>query len=110
MRCDVTMGTRAENVNEAVDVLREDMRTFRASTASADDVARAVNVVRGAALMRRMTRISLAYEAGLEAVRGREPGDERRAIEALSAVTAADVKRVAEAYLDPASFSQSVVR
>jgi predicted Zn-dependent peptidase len=109
-RCDVTMGTRLENVDAALDGLRQGMTAFRASDISADDVARAVNKVRGTALMRRMTRISLAYEAGVEALRGREPGEERRAIDGLAAVTPADVKRVAGAYLDPGSFSTSVVR
>jgi predicted Zn-dependent peptidase len=109
-RCDVTMGTRPDNVDAARAGILEDLNEFRSTPPSAADVARAVNVVRGASLMRRMTRISLAYEAALEVLRGREPGDERRAIEALSHVTPADVARVTQLYLDPARFSEAVVR
>jgi len=109
-RFDVTIGTRPDNLNLAQAGIVDVIRAFRAASPEAADVARAVNVVRGAALMRRMTRISIAYEAGMEALRGREPGDERRFVDALRAVTAADVDRVARAYLDPARLSWVVVR
>jgi zinc protease len=109
-RFDVAIGTRADNLDAARDGIVRGIRAFRDASPDAADVARAINVVRGSALMRRMTRISLAYEAGLEALRGREPGDERRFIDALRAVTPDDVKRVARAYLEPDRLSQVVVR
>jgi zinc protease len=110
MRLDVTMGTRAENIDVAREGIVSGVRAFRAAAPQAADVARAINVARGAALMRRMTRISLAYEAGLETVRGREPGDERRFVDSLAAVRADDVARVAAAYLDPDRLSVAVAR
>jgi zinc protease len=109
-RFDVTIGTRADNLDAAREGIVQAVRAFRQASPDPADVARAINVVRGAALMRRMTRISLAYEAGLEALRGREPGDERKFIDALRAVTPDDVTRVARSYLDPDRFSQVVVR
>ena len=109
-RLDVGMGTRAENLDEARAGIEGGMRAFQAASISPADVERAINVARGAALMRRMTRISLAYEAGIELLRGRQPGDERRFVDSLREVQAADVKRVAAGYLNPERLSAAVVR
>jgi predicted Zn-dependent peptidase len=109
-RFDVAMGTRLDNLDEARAGIVSGMRSFRDAELSPADVDRAINVARGAALMRRMMRISLAYEAGVEAVRGRQPGDERRFVDSLREVRAEDVKRVAKAYLDPDRLAVAVVR
>jgi predicted Zn-dependent peptidase len=109
-RFDVAMGTRPENLDEAREGIVSGVRAFRESSPSEAEVERTVNVARGAALMRRMTRISLAYEAGIEAMRGLEPGDERRFVDSLREVRAEDVKRVAVAYLDPDRLAVAVVR
>ena len=109
-RLDVAIGTRAENLDEARAGIESGMRAFRTTTPSAADLERAINVARGAALMRRMTRISLAYEAGIEVLRGRQPGDERRFVDSLREVRVEDVKRAAEAYLDPDRLAAAVVR
>jgi predicted Zn-dependent peptidase len=110
MRFDVAMGTRPENLDEAQAGIVAGLRAFRESTVTAAEVERAINVARGAVLMRRMTRISLAYEAGMEAMRGAAPGDERRFVDSLREVRAEDVKRVAAAYLDPDRLAVAVVR
>jgi len=109
-RFDVAMGTRAENLDEARAGIVGGIRAFREGSPSDADVQRAINVSRGAALMRRMTRISLAYEAGMEAMRGLAPGDERRFLDSLLDVRAEDVKRVALSYLDPDRLAVAVVR
>jgi zinc protease len=109
-RVDVGTGTRAENLDDARAGIEGGMRAFQAASLSPADVERAVNVARGAALMRRMTRISLAYEAGIEILRGRQTGDERRFVDSLQEVQAADVKRVAAEYLNPERLSAAVVR
>ena len=104
------MGTRAENLDEARAGIVSVLVAFRDSTPTAADVERAINRARGSALMRRMTRISLAYEAALEAMRGLAPGDERRFVDSLRDVGAEDVKRVARLYLDPDRLAVAVVR
>jgi predicted Zn-dependent peptidase len=109
-RLDVGMGTRAENLDEARTGIEGGMRAFRDASLSPADVQRAINTVRGAALMRRMTRISLAYEAAIEVLRGQQPGDERRFVDSLRDVRAADVKRAALAYLNPDRLAAAVVR
>ena len=110
MRLDVTMGTRAANLETARAGILEGLAKFREAEPSAADVARAVNAARGAALMRRMTRISLAYEAGLEAMRGREPGDERRFLDTFGRVTPGDVRRIAQTYFVPEHLATVVVK
>lgn len=110
MRFDVAMGTRPENLDEARAGIASGVRAFRDATPTPAEVERAVNVTRGAALMRRMTRISLAYEAGIEAMHGLAPGDERRFVDSLREVRAEDVKRVALLYLDPDHLAVAVVR
>ena len=110
MRFDVAMGTRPENIDEARTGIVSGVRAFREATPTPAEVERAINVARGAALMRRMTRISLAYEAGIEAMRGHAPGDERRFVDSLRDVRAEDVKRVALTYLDPDRLAVAVVR
>jgi predicted Zn-dependent peptidase len=109
-RFDVAMGTRPENLDEARAGIVSGVRAFREAVPSQAEVERTINVARGAALMRRMTRISLAYEAGMEAMRGLAPGDERRFVDALREVRAQDVKRVSMAYLDPDRLAVAVVR
>ena len=109
-RIDVAMGTRAQNIDEAKEGILASIRAFRDSTPEAQDVERAINGAVGASLMRRMTRISLAYEAGTEAMRGEQPGDERSFVESLRRVTPDDVKRVSAAYLDPDRLAVAVVR
>ena len=109
-RFEIAMGTRADNIDTARSGIVEGTRAFRAAEVTPDEVARTVTAVRRAAWMRRMTRISLAYESGLEAMRGREPGDERRFLDGLRAVGPADVKRVAAAYLDPDALAQAIAR
>ena len=109
-RFDVGMGTRAENLEKARAGIVDGVRSFRDANFEAKDVERAVNRARGAALMRRMTRISLAYEAAMEVMRGSQPGDERRFVDALREVKVDDVKRVTAAYLDPDRLSVSIVR
>lgn len=110
MRLDLTMGTRPDNIETAVAGLTDALRAFQETPPSADEVARAVEAMRGRALMRRMTRISLAYEATLEMLRGEAQGDERRAIEALSAVDADRVRDATRRYLAPEPLVRVVVR
>ncbi|HJQ97768.1 MAG TPA: pitrilysin family protein [Candidatus Polarisedimenticolaceae bacterium] len=95
-RIDVTMGTRPDNLEAAEAGIREMIAGLRSAPPSADEVVKVAQGLRGRALMRRMTRISLAYEAGIEMLRGEAPGDERRAIEALDRVTADEVRAVIE--------------
>ena len=109
-RLDIGMGTRPDNLAAAEEGVREVLASLRTSPPGADEVSRVVRAVRGRALMRRMTRISLAYEAAMEILRGREPGDERRALDALDTVDPEAVEAVIERRIDPERLARVVVR
>ena len=91
------MGTRRENLDEAIAGLKAGIAGFADPDEPA--VARACAALRGRLLMRRLPRINQAYFLGLEAMTGRPAGDELARIAAIAKVTAADVARVRRAYL-----------
>lgn len=109
-KLEVSMGTRQANVEEALAGLREGIAEFVASSQDGGKVERAVNALRGRLLMRRMTRINQAYFAGLDLLKGRDPGDDLRRLDLLRSVRPADVERVTKRYLDPARCATVIVR
>lgn len=99
MRLLVLMGTRRENVEEALAGLREGIASF--TPRDDDAVRRAAASLRGRGLMRRLTRVNQAYFLGLEALDGKEPG---RSLAELDALLTLDRERVAAAaarHIDP---------
>jgi predicted Zn-dependent peptidase len=110
MMLGIGMGTRPDNVDEALEGLKQGLREFVESEPDSTEVRKAANALRGRLLMRRMSRVNQSYYAALERLEGRPPGDDRRQIDALLEVTPADVHRVAREYLDPARLATVVVR
>ena len=100
MRLLVTMGTRRANVDEAMSGLREGIARFAPGDEAA--VRRAAASLRGRLLMRRLTRINLAYFAAMEALSGAPPGTERQRLDALLRVDGAAVAAAARKYVDAA--------
>ncbi len=93
MRLLVTMGTRRENLDEALAGLRRGIAEF--SVGDEEAVRRAAAALRGRMLMRRLTRINQAYFLGLELLEGGTPGNERRRIDDLLGVTRASAAAAA---------------
>jgi zinc protease len=104
------MGTRPENVDAALQGLLEGLQAFRDAAIDDAAVERAANALRGRTIMRRMTRVNLAYFAGIERMENRPQGDDVESLEALLGVSAEDVRRVVERYLKPGSCAVVVVR
>jgi len=104
------MGTRPENVDAALQGLLEGLREFREGEIDDAAVERAANALRGRTIMRRMTRVNLAYFAGIERMENRAEGDDAKSLEALLEVTAGDVRRVVKRYLKPESCAIVTVR
>jgi predicted Zn-dependent peptidase len=84
MRLLVTMGTRRENLDEALAGLRRGISEF--SVGDEEAVRRAAAALRGRMLMRRLTRINQAYFLGLELMEGGKTGEERRRLDAILGV------------------------
>jgi len=82
----------AEGVRGAVDSLA-------ASPPSADETAQTIGKLRGAGLMRRATRINLAYATGLAVLRGESPSSVEEFEQSLAAVTPEQVSQCVRNYL-----------
>ena len=89
VRLQVVMGTRRENVDKALAALREGITAL--SQPTEDEVRKAAAAMRGRLLMRRLTRVNMAYTLGLEAMEGRPAGEELKRLDALLGVEAAAV-------------------
>lgn len=103
------MGTRPENLQEAEAGLVAGIHELALSDISADEVTKVVKSHRGRARMRRVTRINQAMNLCLDRLwteNPAAPGD----TSSLLAVTAADVRRVAAAYLAAARLVTAVAR
>ncbi|HEX6219378.1 MAG TPA: pitrilysin family protein [Sphingomicrobium sp.] len=75
--------------------------SLRASGPTAEEVAEAKNELLTAALQERETAPGRAFELGEALVRTGDPQHADKRLAALAKVTAADVRRVAQTYLDP---------
>jgi predicted Zn-dependent peptidase len=91
LRLQVTMTTRRENLDKALDGLRAELAAF---TPQEDEVRRAATALRGRMLMRRLTRLNQAYFYGLERLDDRPTGDTLRRLDALMQVDAAALRKV----------------
>ena len=74
---------------------------IRAKGPTVDEVAEAKNELLAAALQERETAPGRAFELGEALVRTGDPQHADKRLAALAKVTAADVRRVAQIYLDP---------
>jgi predicted Zn-dependent peptidase len=92
MRLLVTMGTRRENLDEAIEGIRRGVASFTPGDGAA--VRRAAAAWRGRMLMRRLTRINQAYFLGISELTRRPPGVDP----VLDELTRLDPAGVAEAY------------
>jgi len=94
----VASGQEAEAVAGKFDAAIADIR---ANGPTAEEVAEAKNELLASALQERETAPGRAFELGEALVRTGDPGHADNRLAALGKVTAADVRRVAQKYLDP---------
>lgn len=109
-RLSVSMGTRPENLDEAIEGVREGMAAFREAEIDEPTVRRTANAMRGRMLMRRVTRVNRAYFTGVERLEERPLGDDQARLDALLEVSAADVQRVIRRYVSPERCAVVTVR
>jgi predicted Zn-dependent peptidase len=93
-------GTRPENLARMEEGMREVTHSLTETPPTDEEVEGARNRGEGHARMRRMSRIGLAYALGMAEFRGENPENLDADLPRLRAVTAADVKRTAERYLE----------
>ena len=94
------VGTSPGNVDQVVELIVEQMRRIRSEPLTAGELEDAKAYIEGRAVLGLQTSIAFAqYLADREAIGVEPPLDEY--LRRVSAVTAADVQRVAQSYLDP---------
>jgi len=95
-----SMGTRADNLAEALPGMLAQIASMRVVTLDDDEVTRAVASRVGRLRMRQITRMGQAFATSMSALDGEGPMAHEARRAALERVTAADVRRVAGRYLD----------
>jgi predicted Zn-dependent peptidase len=94
------VGTSPGNVDQVLELITEQMKRIRSELVPASEIEDAKSYIEGRAVLGLQTSIAYAqYLADREAI-GVEPPLEEY-LRRVSAVTPADVERVAQAYLDP---------
>jgi predicted Zn-dependent peptidase len=94
------VGTSPGNVDQVIELIREQMRRIRSEPPAASELEDAKSYIEGRAVLGLQTSIAFAqYLADREAIGVEPPLDEY--LRRVSSVTVEDVERVANAYLDP---------
>ena len=103
------VGTSPGNIDEVIALMLQEIRRIRDERVSDEDLANAKSYIEGRAVLGLQTSMSFAqYLADREAIGVEPPLAEY--LRRVSAVTADDVARVANAYLDPESYTLVVLR
>ena len=105
-----SMGTGPQNLERAEEGIIEEVIKAAAEEYTEHDVEKARNAYLGRMAMRSLTRINNAYLMGLNELRGEGADRFNRWIEELRAVTAANVTRVAQQYLQTQNMTVAIVR
>ena len=104
-----SVSTSPENIDQIIDLIKVEMRRMREQPLAASELDDAKSYIEGRAVLGLQTSISFAqYLADREAI-GVEPPLEEY-LRRVSSVTADDVLRVAQAYLDPESVTTVLLR
>jgi len=91
----ITMGTRPENIENALSGIRAEIRSIRKASFDERDVQQTINAALGRRGMRRMDRVSQAYYISREILDGKLPEADDQYGEKLKKVTSQDLERLA---------------
>jgi predicted Zn-dependent peptidase len=103
------VGTSPDNVDTVIDLTLQEVRRIREQPLTAQELADAKSYIEGRAVLGLQTSMAFAqYLADREAIGVEPPLAEY--LRRVSAVTADDVARVANAYLDPEAYTLVILR
>ncbi len=91
----ITMGTRPENIDRAIEGIREEIRNIREATFEEKEVQKTINAILGRRGMRRLDRVSQAYHINMKVLDGYAPEADDHEVEKLKKVSVKDVERLA---------------
>jgi zinc protease len=105
----VTMGTRPQNYQIALDGILDEMKKIKAEKVNPEELEKAKNGIWGSMLFYRLSRINQAYYMGINEFKGVGYDYDDKYIESLRKVTIDQVKQVAEKYLNTDNYVLAVV-
>ncbi len=91
----ITMGTRPENIERALNSIRDEIRAMREATIEEKDLQKTVNAMLGRRGMRRLDRVNQAYYMSMQMLDGKASEADEQEVEKLKRVTVQDVERLA---------------
>ncbi|MGB5107441.1 MAG: pitrilysin family protein [Candidatus Zixiibacteriota bacterium] len=103
------MGTGVENYSAAKNGILQVIDSMRTVDVSAEELERSVNSLWGSQLTARLSRINQAYYMAVNQFLVGKYDVEDDLISAMKAVTSADIKRVAQKYLDTKNYVLATV-
>jgi zinc protease len=102
------MGTRPENLKKALPAMEDYLRNFNAKKITQDELDDIRGSIMGRSLMRRLASINQAWYRALAELSGNNESADKM-VNDLQAVSLADLKRVANNYLDDINWITVVV-
>ncbi len=91
----ISMGTRPENIERAINGIRNEINSMREAKIEEQEVQKTINAILGRRGMRRLDRVSQAYYISMKVLDGKEPEADDQEAERLKKVTVQDVERLA---------------
>ncbi len=91
----ISMGTRPENIERAINGIRNEIHSMREAKIEEQEVQKTINAILGRRGMRRLDRVSQAYYISMKVLDGYGPEADDQESERLKKVTVQDVKRLA---------------
>lgn len=105
----VSAGARPSNVDRVTETIKAELRTLRERPVDADELAEAKAYIRGRTLLNRERSVDLAEELSDGEVLGTYESLSTY-LTAIDAVTAADIQRIAQTYMDPERLTVTILR
>ena len=105
----VSMGTRPENYQTALNGIKKQIERMKNSIPTEEELEKAKNGIWGRMLMYRLSRINQAYWMGVNEFKGLGYDYDEFYMDNIRAVTQKDVERVAQSYLDTENYLLAVV-
>jgi zinc protease len=105
----ISMGTRPQNYQKALDGIQKEIQTMKKSSPEDEELEKAKNGIWGSMLMYRLSRINQAFWMGVNEFRGLGYDYDEFYIDKIRAVTKEDVTRAAQSYLDTEHYVLAVV-
>jgi predicted Zn-dependent peptidase len=105
----ISIGTRPENYQKALDGILTQMESMKTSLPTDEEVEKAKNGLWGDMLMYRLSRVNQAFWMGVNEFKGLGYDYDEHYIDKIRTVTKEDVKRAAQSYLDTENYVLAVV-